>query len=134
MAPGLLHPDETDKEIDAANHGVVPLHGRYDRAVGQIAVLHLALGVLNDRLTHLLQFLAVRGGGNGDERRGGVEACRFYRLVILDDEADNIELGALAEQVVGVDVVEGRDDDPPGVDRLALVAVPDEVLDIHGVA
>ena len=69
-------------------------------------MLHLALSILNHRLTHLLQLFAVRGGGNSDEGGVRVETCRLDSLVILNDEANDVELGTLAEQVVGIDVVE----------------------------
>ena len=97
-------------------------------------MLHLALSVLNHRLTHLLQLFAVRGGGYSNERGVRVETCCLNSLVILDDEANDVELRTLAEQVVGIDIVEGRDDDPPCLHRLSFIAVPDEVLDIHRVA
>ena len=59
MAPSLLCPNEADKEVNAADHGVVALHRCHNLAVGKVSVLHLAFGVAQGRLTNRLELFSI---------------------------------------------------------------------------
>ena len=95
VTPRLLGPDEADEEVYAADHGVVALHGSHNLAVGQITVLHLALGIADGRLTHRLKLFAICSRCDCDQRWCCVEASCLDSLIVLDDETFNIELRGL---------------------------------------
>jgi len=130
VTPCLLHPHEADKQVDAADHGVVALHRRHDLAIGQVAVLHFAFRIIHGWLAHLLKLFTVWDRSDCYQRWCSVEPSSLDSLIILDDEADDVELGGLAEQIVRVHVVEWRDYDPSRVHWLPLIAILNETLQV----
>ena len=133
LAPGLLHPEQADYQVKAANEGIVALHRCHDRAVSQIAVLHLDWCRVLRRVSHLLQSFAILYRCDGDETRLGVVACSLNCLVILYDHTFNVVAWCVAEQVIGVHVVEGGDHDPGEV-RSLVVAVLQKSVHVYRVA
>ena len=74
-------------------------------------MLHLALSVLCLRLGHGLQSFAVVLGRESDELGIGVIACGLNGLIVLNHDTVDVVVNSFAQEVIRVDVVEGRHND-----------------------
>ena len=74
-------------------------------------MLHLAFGIVSGWLRHCLQCFAIIFGRQCNKLRFRVVSCGFDGLIVLNDDAIDIVVNSLAQEVVRVDVVERRNDD-----------------------
>ena len=74
-------------------------------------MLHLAFGILRGRLGHRLQGFPIIFGRESDELGFRVVASGLNSLIVLDHDTIDVIVNSLAQEVIRIYVVEGRNND-----------------------